>query len=179
MALDRPWFFQVTAELQRMPIDKSASQRVVMSHLPAPEIGNHGIEGGDLFAADVSSSQDVFGYGWRECSQFQQLTECSRQHIFPTTYKTTPTTEGWRSAVTSPWMWLHAGGSRSTQATKGRKQDSNTHATTEPVRGTLTVGRSVVRCVSTLWSKVRLPNCQARPELRVSLSSKIRLRCHC
>ena len=50
-------------------------------------------------------------------SQFQQLTDCSRQHISPTTSKTTRlqdyTTKGWRFALMPPWASRHIGGSRS------------------------------------------------------------------
>ena len=50
-------------------------------------------------------------------SQFQQLTDCSRQHISTTTSKTTRlqdyTTKGWRFALMPPWASRHIGGSRS------------------------------------------------------------------
>ena len=51
-------------------------------------------------------------------SRFLPLTECSRQHISPTTskthdYKTTPATKGWRFALMPPWASRHIGGSRS------------------------------------------------------------------
>ena len=46
-------------------------------------------------------------------SQFQHLTECSRQHISSTTskthdFKTTPATNGWRFPLMPPWSSRHA-----------------------------------------------------------------------
>ena len=88
-------------------------------------------------------------------SQFQHLTECSRQHISPTTskahdFQTTPATKGWRFALMAPWASRQIGGShrcpqrkavgsqKAPQTTTTRQQDTNTllktYMAAEPVR---------------------------------------------
>ena len=79
-----------------------------------------------------------------KCSQFQHLTECSRQHTSPTTPKThdfkkTPATKGWSFALMPPWASKHiqyprtpkpakegVGSPKAPQTTTTRQQDTNT-----------------------------------------------------